>query len=319
MLRICVWAAAMSALACLNAAAADWPTEPTDIRLIIGNEAGGGSDISARTLLAFLAKHLGDNATIVPINKPGAGGEIAFGEVAQAAPDGRTIGLSSMPNLVSRLAEDAKTSFDLDDFTYIGNFATSSGSIVVPIDSPFKTMKDFLDYAKANPGKVTVAVGAVGNDDHLNILRVASKAGLDLKIIPFGGGAGARTAVMGGQVDVATMSALEANGYLDALRILAVSSAERAEFAPDVPTFLELGIDLVGEASKGIIAPAGLPADITEAYGAALEAALKDPEFLEAAKKQRLTITYMGPADYAAYVKTQLEALSALFKSNPWK
>ena len=173
-------------------ALAQWPERPTEITLLIGNSPGGGSDVAARTFAPFLAKHLGPNATIIPVNRPGAGGDISFFEVSQAEPDGTTIGLNSMPNLVARVIEDPDTRYGLDDFTYLGNMSSSAGSIVVPIDSPIESLPELIDYAQENPGQLKVAVGGIGNDDHLNVMRLVREYDLDIQIIPFGGGADSR-------------------------------------------------------------------------------------------------------------------------------
>lgn len=301
-----------------GSAAADWPEEPTAIRMVLGTGTGGATDTAARTVAPYLEKYLGENATITVVNMPGAGGEIGFTEIAKSTPDGTTIGLAAMPNLVTRVVEKNPPNYTIDDLTYLGYLDTTPGAIVVPTDSPFNTLGEFVAFAKENPGVATVAVGSIAADNHLVMLQFMRDHDVQFTIIPFGGDDTSRNAIMGGHVTAGSVSALNSQTYAELLKTLAVTSEERLSFLPDVPTAREEGFDAVGGSSRGFIAPAGLPDDVREAWIAAVEKAVNDPEFVEDLANVNITASFKNAADYEAYIREQYEAMSALFQETPW-
>ena len=309
-------AAAVMVFAMVTGALAQYPDRP--ITFLVGQTAGGGTDVFARLLVRFMEKYL-DGATISVINKPGASGEFAFAEVAQSPPDGYTLGMINIPNAVTQVITKDSTKFTLDDFTYLGRVYSGQASIVVPLDSPFKTLQDFISYAKENPGVITVGIGGLGADDHLLALRFMKLAGIEFTIVPMGDGARARNAVMGGHVSAGSMGLVDGYRFKDKLRTLGVMSAGRMKFAPDVPTFQEQGIDIVGGAVRVVAGPAGLPDDIKTKLADAIEKAVKDPEFLAEAEKLSSFVEYEGPEGAEAYVREQHRILSELWKSDPWQ
>ncbi len=167
--------AAIAVMASAGTVAA-WPERPTTIT--VGSSPGGAADLSVRLFAPFLQNYLGDNANVIVVNMPGAGGEIAFTDLAIAPPDGTKINVASFPNLVSRLAEGGGSNYSLDSFTYLDHIVSSPAALAVPVNSPFQTLDELLEHAKANPGALSSAVGGIGNDDHLLFSRLISDTGI---------------------------------------------------------------------------------------------------------------------------------------------
>ena len=299
-------------LATAAAALAAYPERP--VTLLIPFSPGGGSDIGARTYQPFLEACLG--GTVVILNKPGAGGELGFAELAKAAPDGYTIGYLNMPNMATApIVKDAP--WTIDSFAYIGNVIGSKVTLSVPKSSDIQNLGDLVARGKES-GPLTLSVSGIGGDDHLMALRFAELAGIEFRVIPFGDGASSRAALMGGQVQVGSMSNSEAALYQDQFRTLGVMDEERTSFLPDVPTFREQSYDVVGGSTQVIGAPAGTPAEIISKWSDCLGQVVKDPAFLEEAKKRALPLAYMTAEEAEAFVRQETEALRALWESDPW-
>ncbi|MBA3517200.1 MAG: tripartite tricarboxylate transporter substrate binding protein [Rhizobiales bacterium] len=221
----------------IGSAAAKWPEQPVTITLTLQGAAGSAGDVHARLSADYMEKYLGENATIIVVNMPGAGGEIAYNDIASAPADGLKVNLATIPPLISRLAEEADTSYSLEDFVFLGKVTSAPGAIAVAAASEFNSLKELVDYAKANPGKLTVSVSGIGNDDHLAGLQLMDKYDLDLLVIPFDTGPASIDAVLGGHTQAGTMNAIDAAiKFKNELRTLAVFGAERMKAAPHAPT-----------------------------------------------------------------------------------
>ncbi|MDV6227470.1 tripartite tricarboxylate transporter substrate binding protein [Nitratireductor aquimarinus] len=301
----------------ITAAHAEYPERP--INMIVAYSAGGGTDIAARTLAPFIEKYLGDDASIVVLNRPGAGGEIGFTELAQSKPDGYTIGFINTPNILT-IPIQRKARYSLESFTPIANVVDDPGAFSVLPSSGIKTFDDLIAYAKENPGKLTYGSTGIGSDDHLSALEFERMTGVQLKHVPFPGNADVRTATLGGHIMMASMNISEtiADVHEGALHALGQMSNERWDGATEVPTFKEEGYDVIMGSMRGIAAPAGVPEDVVAKLEEALKAAVADPEFQTKAKEQHLALSYMNAAAY----KAELESLDATFRelweTTPW-
>ena len=156
-----------------TAALADYPEKP--IEIIVGYSAGGGTDVMARTVALFLEKELGEGASVVVKNIPGAGGQIGFTEVAQAAPDGYTLGTFNLPAALA-LTQDREAGYDVTSFSYLANFVEDPNTITVAASSPFRTLDALMEAAKAEPGAITLGLSSLGGNDHFaaNMMAAAS-------------------------------------------------------------------------------------------------------------------------------------------------
>jgi tripartite-type tricarboxylate transporter receptor subunit TctC len=297
-----------------TAARAEYPQRP--ITMIIPFAPGGGADITARTLAPFIAKHL-PGASIVPLNRAGAGGEIGFTEIAQAVPDGYTIGAINTPSVVMKPYEH-KTKYTKDDFTLIANLALDPSAIAVRADSPIKSVEDLIAALKKDPKSVVAGTAGIGSEDHLLLTRFGTLIGLKVTTAPFKSSGEALIALKGGHVGMTVVNSAVSSKEEGAIRILAVASDTRWKQRPDVPTFRELGISLLGGSARGYGGPKGMPQEAVAALSKAIKAAVEDPEFLAQAAKQELPIRYMDSDEYRKFVDAQDKDLAAQWAADPW-
>lgn len=307
-------AAAIGALALGAAPAwAAWPEKP--IELVVGFAAGGGTDITARTLAVHLGKHLGTQ--VVVTNKAGASGELGLAQVAKAAPDGYTIGMTNMPGLVT-LPIERKTQFKGSDFAYIANLVRDPSAFSVLATSKYKSLADLIADAKARPGEISYGSTGVGTDDHLAMVLFERLTGAHLNHVPYNGAGPLRTAVLGGHVVVGGMNLGEVMPFRDKVRVLAQASAGRSQLGKDVPSFTEQGVSLVFNSERGIVAPAGIPAEVQRRLTETLRAIAADPEFQKQMASQFTEMDYVEGAAWKARLDKATTEFAALWKSAPW-
>ncbi|WP_406623647.1 tripartite tricarboxylate transporter substrate binding protein [Acidovorax sp. SDU_ACID1] len=281
----------------------------------MGFAAGGGTDITARTLAVHLGKHLGTQ--VVVTNKAGASGELGLAQVAKAAPDGYTIGMTNMPGLVT-LPIERKTQFKGNDFAYIANLVRDPSAFSVLGSSKYQTLADLIADAKARPGELSYGSTGVGTDDHLAMVLFERLTGTRLNHVPYNGAGPLRTAVLGGHVVIGGMNLGEVMPFRDKVRVLAQASAGRSQLGKDVPSFTEQGVNLVFNSERGIVAPAATPADVQRRLAEALRAIAADPEFQKQMAAQFTEMDYVeGPAWKARLDKATADFVE-LWKTSPW-
>ena len=299
-------------------AQAAWPEQP--IKMIVAYAPGGGTDITARLIAPFIAKHLGNNASIVVLNRPGAGGGIGFAEVANAAPDGYTIGFINTPNVLT-IPIERKVNYHWTGFDLLGNVIDDPGNFSVHNETPVKSLAELVAYAKANPGKVSYGTTGIGSDDHLAAMMFERAAGVKLTHVPFKGAAEVHQGVVGKQITMASMNIGEALQYEKGgspMRNLGQMSGTRTTLAANLPTFREQGYDIVMASLRGIAAPKGLPPAIREQLVKAVEKAANDPEFQSKAAGYFAPLRYLPPAKYEAELKEAEAGFKQLWKDMPW-
>ncbi len=247
--------------------------------LIVPYGAGGGTDITARLLARDLEAVLGKPVTVE--NRAGGAGWIGWGALAQARPDGYTLGYLNVPSMYAGyLDPKVGRKESLDSFTPLMNHVIDYNVWAVKADSPFKTVKDVIDAAKKTPESITVTAYGAGSDDHLAILGISAETGTKFVVIHSRSTAEAKTQALGGHVQVlgANVSEVAEEVRTGQLRLLGVMAPERSRFLPNAPTFKEQGFNQVWSVSRGIAAPAGLPKDVEGALTAALEKVLSSRE-----------------------------------------
>src|SRR5215208_1596231 len=252
-------------LAVCGMANAAYPDKP--INLIVGYSPGGGTDLIARAIAPYLEKYLGGGARMVIVHRPGAGGEIGFAAIANAAPDGYTIGFVNTPPLITVPIERTAQFGGPQRFELLGNIIDDPCNFAVHADLPIRDLKELAAYARANPGKVNVGSTGIGSDDHLVMLMFERAAGVKMTHIPFKGSADVRAAIQSGQIMVAAMIVGEALQSIRGgapMRNIAQFAPSRSNLAPDLPTAREQGFDIVLSALRGMAAPKGIPADIRD-------------------------------------------------------
>lgn len=288
-----------------------------DIELLVGFSAGGGTDVMARTLEPFLEKYL-DGANIVVKNIPGAGGQIAVTQVAEAEPDGYTIGTYNLPGVMARTL-DREAGYTADSYTYLANVVNDTNVIVVPASSPFTTAAQLVEDAKANPGATTIGITSLGGDDHFLFVALTNVTGAEFTLVPFGSSAPTRTALMGGHVSAAILNVSEVGGFEDSVRVLGVASEEESDYAPGVATLKSQGIDVVGASLRGFVAPAGLPEDVQAKLMDAFRQTFDDPDFQKAMRDTGNPTKLSLGDDFRALNDSQLEFAKKVWETTPWK
>ncbi|SPF81760.1 tripartite tricarboxylate transporter substrate binding protein [Pseudoprimorskyibacter insulae] len=306
--------AVFCALTLATPALAEYPEKP--IEIIVGYSAGGGTDVMARTVAKFLEEAIG--GSVVVKNMPGAGGQIGFTEVAKAAPDGYTLGTFNLPAALA-LTKDRDADYTVSSYTYLANFVEDPNTIVVAAKSPFETLGQLLDAAKADAGAITVGLSSLGGNDHFAANMMAEAAGAEFTLVPFKGASMARTALMGGHVAAGTMTLGQTTNFPDELRVLAVLGDERSPFAPDVPTAKELGFDVTMSSLRGIVAPAGLEVDVAEKLRAALDAVNANEAFQTTMAEQGNPMSFALGADFEAVAQAQDAVAARIWETTPWK
>ena len=308
----------LALVAAAVAAHAAYPEQP--IKMIVAYAPGGGTDITARLIAPYIAKYLGNNASIVVMNRPGAGGGIGFSEIANAPADGYTIGFINTPNVLT-IPIERKVNYHWTGFDLLGNVIDDPGNFSVHNDTPVKNLAELVAYAKANPGKVSYGTTGIGSDDHLAAMMFERAAGVKLTHVPFKGAAEVHQGVVGKQIYMASMNIGEALQYEKGgspMRNLGQMSSTRTTLAPGVPTFKEQGYDIVMASLRGIAAPKGLPPAVKEQLVKAVEKAAADPEFQQKAAGYFAPLRYLPPAKYEAELKDAEANFKQLWKEMPW-
>ena len=292
------------ALAALGMTPAQAQYPERGLTLIVPYGAGGGTDITARLLARDLEAALGKPVTVE--NRAGGAGWIGWGALAQARPDGYTLGYLNVPSMYAGYL-DAKVGRkeSLDSFSPLMNHVIDYNIWAVKPDSPYRTVKDVIEAAKQAPETITVTAYGAGSDDHLAILGIAAETNTSFVVVHSRSTAEAKTQALGGHVQVlgANVSEVAEEVRSGQLRLLGVMAPERSRFLPDAPTFKEQGFNQVWSVSRGIAAPAGLPKDVEARLTAALDTVLSSRDHQGKAEALSLQPQSIKGADYLKFLK----------------
>ena len=298
---------------------AAYPEKP--INLIVAYSPGGGTDLIARAIAPYLEKYLGGGARMVIVHRPGAGGEIGFAAIANAPADGYTIGFVNTPPLITVPIERSAQFGGPQRFELLGNVIDDPCNFSVHSDAPFRNLKELAEFAKANPGKVTVGSSGIGSDDHLVMLMFERAAGVKMTHVPFKGAADVRTALLSKQITVGAINIGEAVQSIKGgapMRNIGQFAPARATVAPELPTAREQGYDIELSSLRGMAAPRGLPPEIRERLVKAVAAAAADPEFQAKATSVFAPLRYLSPAEFDRVIREAEVGFRQLWKELPW-
>jgi len=291
--------AGAASIALPTLAQSSFPSRP--IKLICPWPAGGSTDAVMRVIAESAARIL--NNPVIIENKGGAGGMLGANELVSAKPDGYT--LTQLPMGILRIPHMQKTLFDpMVDFTYVACLTGYTFGLVVRSDSPIKSIKDLVAYAKAKPGEFTYGSTGNGTTPHLAVEEFALKAGIKLQHVPFKGNSEGMQAILGGHI----MSHSDATGWgphveAGTCRLLATYGSKRTKRWPNIPTLNELGYDTVSDSPFGVGAPKGMDPAITRKLHDAFKATLEDPKVLASFEKYDQSVIYMNTEDYTKYAR----------------
>ena len=297
------------------AAQADaWPARP--IRLIVGYQVGGPTDLTARLIATQLTTALGQS--VIVENKPGAGSNLATEQVAAAAPDGYTLLLAAAPIamnpfLYKNLKYDVQKSFEP-----VVNVMTAPSVLAVAPNVPARNLQELIALVKKEPGRLSYASSGNGGSQHLAGELLKQRAGLDLIHVPYKGAASALTDLMAGQVTMAFMTSMSALPHLKAgnPRPIAVASEKRLPQLPEVPTLSESGLpNFDAESWNGLFAPAGTPKAIVDRLNREVNTALAQPAVRDSLLSQGAVPVGGSPAEFRTYVAAETTRWGTVLKT----
>ena len=310
MMRMVLWLVLV--LTCVGSVAEAQPAYPTrPIEIIVAYNPGGAADVAARLVAAHASKKWGQPVSVV--NMPGASGITGALRALNARPDGYTLLLDPHATSAMLFAVESDVPFKMDGKTQIALITLDPVIYTVKIDSPWKTLKDVAEAARANPKTFRYGIAGVSGVASFSVSQFLFGAGVsvnDANKVVFTGGAPTMTALAGGHIDFAGQQWSESTGLIQGgkVRALAVVHPTRLPSLPDIPTAKEAGFpDLNVVGWQGLAGPKGLPPAIVAKWNALLEEASKDPAFLEQAAKLNKVVAYMGPDAYWKFQEDELK------------
>jgi tripartite-type tricarboxylate transporter receptor subunit TctC len=288
-----------------------YPTRPVEI---VPFAAGGGSELLARLISDGLARRLGQ--PFVVLNRPGANTNLGTLSAVRSKPDGYTlliasVGLAANPSLYKKLAFEPQT--DLQPITLIANSPTV---LVVPPSLPVNSLAEFIAYAKARPGELNYGSYGVGSGPHLATELFQEMTGIKMVHVPYGGGGPAAVGAMTNQVQALFSSVLPVLGMIrgGTLKAIAIASDQRSELLPDLPTFVEGGLDYRTGTWFGMLAPARTPADIIELLHRASVMVLRDQDVHAKLVDQGADVVANSPAEFRVFLQQETARLAGVIR-----
>ncbi|HSB04665.1 MAG TPA: tripartite tricarboxylate transporter substrate binding protein [Thermodesulfobacteriota bacterium] len=294
-------------------AAEKFPTKP--IELVVPFAAGGSTDVLARLVAKFAPKYF--DKPLVVVNKPGGGGVTGTEGVVRSKPDGYSLflGYGSGHDLV--MPHFQKLPYKtFEDLLPVCRLSVHSVAMINRADAPYKNLKEFIEWGKKKD-QVTASVSTKAGSVDITFQALGKAAGLKIVTVPFRGGADAVTAIVGGQTDTGGNHPSEVISHIKAKRLIpiAVALEQRDPAIPDVPTFKELGYNVVTVGSvKGVAAPKGTPPEVISYLSDRFKKVCEDPEFIKAMKDIGQPVMYQGPAEFGRYLKDGFEQYGNLIK-----
>ena len=307
---LCILAVGLTCIAAVPIYAADFPEK--EVSIIIPWAPGGATDLVFRAVAAASAKHLGQ--AVVVVNRAGGGGAVGYTEGAQARPDGYTLTAAVTPLTI--LPHQVKTAFTYRNFEPIINVVSDPSMFLVRAEAPWKTMREFLDQAAKNPGMISVGNSGAGGGVHLVALAFEKAAGVKFNHIPFSGGGPSITALLGGHINVVSVSPPEGISQIQAgkLRIVALFAEKRLDMFPSVQTVKEQGVNFAMGMWRGLAAPKGTPPAVIRKLHDAFQKGMDDPAFVKNAKDMAVNLEYLSPADFGKLMAEDDEFYAKLVK-----
>ena len=296
------------------AQAENYPSRP--IKLLVGAPPGGTTDTMARAIAQPLSTSLG--RPVLVENRPGAGGNLAADAVAKAAPDGYTLLVSFTSHTINATLYPKLPYDPVADFTPISMIATVPSLLVGNPTLPAQDLAALIALARAKPGTLSIAIGAIGSSLHLAGEQLKMMAGVQMLNVPYKGTAPALTDVLGGQVDLMFISLVTGAAQVHAgkLRAYGATSAQRQSSFPDLPAIGEVVPGFESTAWFGMFGPAKLPADVTTKLNTAIRAALDDPRMREQLQTEGATPAGISPAEFAAFVRDDVKRWAPIVKQS---
>ncbi len=302
-------------LCCLSASFCASAAAQPVMRIVVPFAAGGVQDIVARSIAPDLGAQLG--RTVIVENRTGAGGTIGNASVAKAPPDGNTLILSAASHTITGHVYAKLPYHPINDFTGVGHIGSVEYVLLTSADIPAKTVREFISYGKANPGKLNYASAGSGSATHLGMAYFASLAGLEMVHIPYKATGEAVNEVVAGRAHAAMPSNISALSFTrePRVRLLAVTGLKRSKFLPELPTVAESLPGYEFDSWIGLLAPAATPKATVEQINAAMGKLLQDPAMLERLDKQGIVPRALRPEAFNALLRDDFEKMGRVVKA----
>jgi tripartite-type tricarboxylate transporter receptor subunit TctC len=294
-----------------GAAWADYPERA--VTTIVPFPPGGSVDPIARALQLGMQSALG--GPLVIVNQPGAGGTLGTAKVAKSTADGYTLGITAVGPLTTQPHMNPALGYGIGDFEYICRTHVTPQALVVPANSPYRTLKDLVDDARSNPQKVSLASTGTGSLPHLASVEFGQIAGFNWLHVPTKGDSEAATLVMSGEITGWVAGLQTISSLSSRLRVLGILEAERSAVMPTVATFREQGYDIISRGWGGLVAPKGTPAPVIAKLSAACEKAAKAPAFETVLRTLLIPQGYQPSGDFSSFVHSESERYRRLIES----
>ncbi len=296
---------------------AAWPDDK-HIEVVVGFAPGGGTDLMARKLFTFVQKRLGGKAQFVVVNKPGASGELGNAYVAKAQPDGYTLGIVNVPAFLY-LPMVRKTQYQVEDFQLVARIVDDPSVMITRSEAKLESLPIVMGIAKQTQGAIAVGHNGDGSNGELLLHLLRGATGVELTGVPYKGTGPQKVDVLGGHLQLGTVSAGEIpelhNEGKGNIKAIVQFTPKRSAVLPNVPTAMEVGINVTMSSERGLAAPKGISADIVKRLETEIAAVLKDPEFLTAAAADAPVLAFLPGSQWAKSLEQNNKALRKMAES----
>lgn len=285
------------------------------ITLIVPYAAGGTTDTGARLLAPGLEEAL--STKVIVVNRAGAASQVALTGLINSPPDGYTLSYAVLPTVITHYADPGRDApYSRKDFQPVALHHLTPAVLAVQATSPYKTLKDFVEAARANPGKLTISDSGLMANPHLSVLMLEKAAGVRFGSVHFDGGAPSVTALLGGHVTALAGGTSDAVAHVKSgkFRVLGVAAEQESEFLPGVPTMKAQGYDAVTVSATGILAPGGTPQEVVDLLSAAIRKVVASEEHQKKLRDLGASPHYLNPKEYAAFWLTYESRVAPLLK-----
>ncbi len=284
-----------------------------NIEYIIPFDPGGQSDITAQFQKENLQKNLGVNVIIKYM--PGAGGAVAWSSLVKDKPDGYTICGNNIPHIIIQPLVRDNAGYETDQLVPVYMFETTPIGLAVLKDSRFKTLAQFIDYAKVHPGEITIGGSGTHSGHHLALLQLQKLAGVEFTYIPSTGAAPSVANFLGGHTGALFANSDDLVLHRDKINILAIGTERRfLPHLPDVPTFMELGYDMTAGIDRGVCVPPGTPDEVIKRLEDAFEAVCKSPTFMNKMEELGFLVQQIRSKEFKAYIEKKKVVYTEILK-----
>ena len=295
---------------------ADFPNK--EIEWIYAFGPGSPMDAYFRMMADKIQKNEGWDKGFIVTYREGASGRIGWNAFAEAKPDGYTLGFAPSAMLISATSEDV--SYGADKMSYIINTMSDPGAIGVAPDSPYKSLNDLVEAAKANPGTITIGVTSTIGQEGLTVQLIEQASGAKFNMVAFDGEAEIFAGIIGGHLDAFCLNVSDGTTFIEEKQIvvLATGDEKRSEFLPDVPTYQEAGYDVTQLNMRAIGGPAGIPEPIRQYLENCFIAAANDPEIKAKVAEMKIPVETLTGAEIQAKFEKVAQTYKKLYETNPW-